>query len=64
MSETVAPEGTRLMCVTCLHRIKPGQLYVRHGRSERHGNIVYGSIHVACPTEREVAHAERIGREP
>lgn len=64
MTETTAPEGNRLMCVKCGYRIKPGQLYVRTGRVELGVGVVYGPIHVSCPNAREVAHAERMGREP
>jgi hypothetical protein len=63
MTET-ASDGTRLMCAKCMRRIKPGQLYVPHGRSEIGAGVVLGPIHVACPTVREVDHAIRIGREP
>jgi hypothetical protein len=63
MTET-APHDARLMCAKCVCRIKPGQLYVRHGRSEISGGVVFGPIHVACPTGREIDHAVRIGREP
>lgn len=64
LATETAPEGNRLMCVKCVCRIKPGQLYIRHGRSEFGGGVVYGPVHVACPTEREIEHAERVGREP
>jgi hypothetical protein len=44
---------SNLKCAKCGCRIKPGQLY-----------IVRGPRHVACPNEREIAHAKRMGRMP
>jgi hypothetical protein len=40
---------SNLKCAKCGCRIKPGQLY-----------IAKGPRHVACPNEREIAHAKRM----
>lgn len=62
-AKAMAPEGNRLVCVKCVTRIKPGQLYVKRGRAEMGGAVIYGPVHVACPTERQIAHDERMGRD-
>jgi hypothetical protein len=50
---THATRYTAVACANCGHAIHPGQLWrpdpVRH---------------VACPTERQVEQAKRMGREP
>jgi hypothetical protein len=58
-----ASDAFTLVCAKCITRIKPGQLYVPHGRAEIGGMTVLGPIHVSCPTEREIAHAQRMGRD-
>lgn len=63
MTETSEASDARpLVCAACITRIKPGQLYVPRGRAEIGGMTVLGPIHVACPTEREIEHAQRMGR--
>lgn len=50
---TVEPPVGGMTCTKCGTPIKPGQLYVPAK-----------GIHVACPSEREVAHDKKIGRLP
>jgi hypothetical protein len=47
-------DGERI-CVRCFTPIVGGQLYMAH---------LVGPVHVACPTDRQIAHAERMGRTP
>ena len=48
-----------LKCAKCGCRIKSGQLYIGTFK----GHAIWPR-HVACPNEREIAHAKRMGREP
>jgi hypothetical protein len=50
------PPPTPLLCVRCHQPIVPGQAYVV---ADSHHGIVY---HVACPTERQIEHRQRMGR--
>lgn len=65
-SERTASSGAQtargLHCVKCACRIQPRQLYVPRGLSRIGGMLVLGPVHVACPTEHEIAHAKRMGR--
>lgn len=51
-----------MRCVKCACRIQPRQLYMPNKRAKIGGVTVVGPMHVACPTEREIEHAARMGR--
>jgi hypothetical protein len=56
-----------LKCRKCGCQIKPGQLYIRKPLDHPDFDLDEHRSwprHVACPNEREIAHAKRMGREP
>jgi X-X-X-Leu-X-X-Gly heptad repeat protein len=57
-----AQTARELHCVKCACRIQPRQLYVPNGLSRIGGMLILGPVHVACPTEHDIAHAKRMGR--